>query len=400
MKSAIDLIKHPQEFGVISSKYLPYASILPAFAALQETARQLPPDEQLNARRKIRHWYWASVFTNRYSGAVESTTARDFLDVSQWIKNDSIAPPLIQELNDQYRNLDLHSQQRSGTSIYNGIFNLFVVHGARDWITGNLPQYGNLDDHHIVPVSWCRKNMLGEVAHTILNRSPLTVDTNRNVIVDQLPSQYLPKWMKSNGEEVVRDILESHFISRVAQEILLRERFGKDDYVEFISEREVTLKDAIANLLIKERLDLEPSLRKLDEQVEKVELNIRRIISQTIRDSQEMLPEHVLQKIEERLSGAARKDAAMDLNYYQTLEGKLEYCDLRELQSTILNKRLWPKFANYFANKGMVIQRFDQLANLRNGIRHSRTVTEVIRKDGEASIAWFNKVLPQFQRLS
>src|SRR5439155_19034413 len=36
---AIGLLRHPQEFGAISSQYLPYVSILPAFAALQVAAR-------------------------------------------------------------------------------------------------------------------------------------------------------------------------------------------------------------------------------------------------------------------------------------------------------------------------------------------------------------------------
>ena len=34
-----------------------------------------------------------------------------------------------------------------------------------------------------------------------------------------------------------------------------------------------------------------------------------------------------------------------------------------------------------------------QLAELRNGIRHSRTVDEVTRKEGEAAILWFKQVL-------
>ena len=83
---AITLLRHPQEFGAISSQYLPYVSILPAFAALQVAAKKLPPIRQLDAQRKIRHWYWASVFTNRYSGSVESTSARDYLDVKAWLK--------------------------------------------------------------------------------------------------------------------------------------------------------------------------------------------------------------------------------------------------------------------------------------------------------------------------
>jgi hypothetical protein len=63
LRKAIDLLRHPQEFGAISSTYLPYVSILPAFAALQLKATTLPPSRQLDAQRKIRHWYWASVFT-------------------------------------------------------------------------------------------------------------------------------------------------------------------------------------------------------------------------------------------------------------------------------------------------------------------------------------------------
>ena len=42
LERAINLLRHPQEFGAISSQYLPYVSILPAFAALQAATRALP----------------------------------------------------------------------------------------------------------------------------------------------------------------------------------------------------------------------------------------------------------------------------------------------------------------------------------------------------------------------
>ncbi len=71
LELAIKLLRHPQQFGAIASRYLPYVSILPAFAALQTEARNLPDPLQLDAQRKIRQWYWASVFLNRYSGAVD-----------------------------------------------------------------------------------------------------------------------------------------------------------------------------------------------------------------------------------------------------------------------------------------------------------------------------------------
>ncbi|QDU09641.1 DUF262 domain-containing protein [Gimesia aquarii] len=393
LENTIKLLRHPQEFGGISSNYLPYVSILPAFAAIQSHVKSLPAQERLSAQRKIRHWYWASVFNNRYSGSVESTSARDFLDVKEWIKDDASEPSLILEFKSRFRNLDLRNEIRRGTSVYNGIFNLLVLQGARDWMTGNVPQHDDLDDHHIVPTSWGAKNLSGESVHTILNRTPLSAETNRHVINDQLPNEYLPQMIKSNGETTVRAILESHFISPVSQAILLRDPFTPDDFEEFIAERQKTLQEAIENLLIKERLDLPPQLRELDENVEQVELALRKAILSALDCDASKLPQHVTQKVNERIQKASKKNAAMDIKEYDTLYGKLEYFDLRELQGTITGKSTWMLFEQQFANKETLAGKFDQLAELRNGIRHSRTVDEVTRKEGEAAILWFEKVL-------
>lgn len=393
LQRAIDLLRHPQEFGAISSQYLPYVSILPVFAALQVAARTLPAIRQLDAQRKSRHWYWASVFTNRYSGSVESTSARDYLDVKAWFDDDVAEPALIGEFRGRFKTLDLRRETKRGSSVYNGIFNLLVLRGARDWMAGTVPQYGDLDDHHIVPKSWGKVHALGGAVDSILNRTPLTADTNRKVINDRLPNEYLPELIAANGEAAVRAILESHFVSPAAFDILRRDPFGPNDFEAFLAERQRTLQDAIEDLLVKERLDLPPQLRELDAQVEAVELSLRGTIAEALGGDAAGLPPHVLQRIDERLQAAAKKNAALDLNYYQTLGGRLEYADLREVQDSILSKTTWPVFQARFANKETLAKRFDQLAELRNGIRHSRTVDEVTRKEGEAALLWFRQVL-------
>ncbi len=393
LEVAIKLLRHPQEYGAIASGYLPYVSILPVFAALQAQTKSIPPQRQLDAQRKIRHWYWASVFTNRYSGSVESTSARDFLDVKTWIDDDLAEPPLVQEFTNRFRNLELRKETKRGTSVYNGIFNLLVLQGARDWMSGNVPQHGDLDDHHIVPASWGAKQVKGGLIHSILNRTPLTADTNRHVISDRLPNSYLPELIQNNGEETVRAILESHFISGIALSILLRDPFGPDDFEAFIAERQRTIQDAIENLLIKERLDLQPQLRDLDSAIEQVELSVRTTVDKSLNGDASLVPSHILPKVDERISRAIKKNAAMDADKYVTLAGKLEFFDLRELQDTIISKALWPQFEPRFANKEALIAKFDQLAELRNGIRHSRSVSEITRKEGEASILWFKQVL-------
>ena len=130
---------------------------------------------------------------------------------------------LIAEFANTFRNIDFRKEIRRGTSVYNGIFNLLVMQGARDWMSADVPKHDDLDDHHIIPNAWCKKHLKRKAGNTILNRTPLTVETNRNVIRDRLPNEYLPELIKQNGDEQVRAILESHFISPTAFDILLRE---------------------------------------------------------------------------------------------------------------------------------------------------------------------------------
>lgn len=393
LEGAIKVLMAPQEYGAVSSSFLPYVSILPVFAALRAHAKTLPSTRQLDARRKLRHWYWASVFNNRYSGSVESTSARDFLDLKAWFEDDGAEPPLIAEFAQRFRNLDLRKEIKRGTSVYNGIFNLLVLQGARDWMTGDVPQHGDLDDHHIVPDSWGKKNIKGGLSSSILNRTPLTSDTNRRVIKARLPNTYLPELIEQSGEATVRGILESHFISPAAFDILFRDPFGPDDFEAFIAERQRTVQDAIENLFIKERLDLPPQLRDLDAATEQVELILRKTVESTLSNDATHLPHHVLQRVDERIARAVKKNAALDADRYQTLAGKLEYFDLRELQDTIISKSLWPQFEPRFSTKEALNAKFDQLAELRNGIRHSRAVGQIVSKEGEAAILWFRQVL-------
>ena len=392
LERAIKMLRHPQEFGVTSSKYLPYVSILPAFSALQEHVRTLPADKRLNAQRKVRFWYWAAIFTNRYSGSVESTAARDYQNVKAWIESDANEPPLIQEFKSRFKNLELRRETKYGSSTYNGIFNLLVLNGARDWITGNIPENELLDDHHIVPASWGDANLQDRSAHSILNRTPLLDETNRHVIRDKLPNEYLPELIAQNGESRVRAILESHLISPAAFDILMRPNFSASDFEEFINERQRTYVEAIESLLIKERLDLSPDLRDLDERVETVELALRAKIETALSAQEDAFPQHVMEKVRQRLNRAQRKNPGFDKDYYATIGGMLEFCDMQELKDIILAKTNWQTFSETFTSKEDLSKRVDQLAEMRNGIRHSRTIDEISRKDGEAALLWFEKV--------
>lgn len=393
LETAIKRLRHPQEYGVTSANYLPYVSILPAFAALLTEVEKLPAPERLNGGRKFRHWYWASIFTNRYSGSVESTSARDFQDVRAWLMDGDAEPPLIGEFKARLGSLNLRTETKRGASIYNAVFNLLVIQGARDWMTGNVPQPDELDDHHIVPASWALKNLPGQLGHTILNRTPLTAVTNREAIRDRLPNAYLPELIERSSRAEVEAVMASHFVSPAALDILLRTSFTASDFEAFIAERQKTLLTAIESLLVHERLDLPPDLRSLDERMEKIELSLRAALVAASGGDAALLPPHVLAKMADRSKAELKKNPALDAERLRNLSGQLEFADLREVQEALIGAGLWPQFEKWFGSKPQLIGRFDQLAGLRNGIRHSRTVTEVARKDGEAAIIWFEEIL-------
>ena len=393
LEGAIGQLLDAREYGALTASFLPYVSILPVFAALRAHVRTLPAARQRVANSKLRRWYWASVFNGRYSGSTESTSARDFADVKIWFEEDGAEPALIGDFARRFRTLDLRKETQRGTSVYNGIFNLIVLQGARDWISDDSPQGASLDDHHIVPDSWGKKNLPRGLVGTVLNRTPLTAETNRKVIGSKLPNSYLPDWIAQSSEQEVRATLESHLISPAAFDILLRNPFGPDDFEAFLVERQRTILDAIGNLIVKDRLDLPVQLRALDADIERVELGLRELIKNTFGGDPAHIPQHVAQKVEERLAKAIKKSPVMDRERYSTLEGKLEYFDLRELQDSINAKNNWLMFADRFSSKETLAIKFDQLAELRNCLRHSRSVTDIVLKEGEAAILWFNQLL-------
>jgi hypothetical protein len=228
---------------------------------------------------------------------------------------------------------------------------------------------------------------------SILNRTPLTADTNRHVVKARLPNAYLPELITQSGEKTVRAILESHFISPTAFDILLRQPFAPNDFEAFIGERQHTIQDAIENLLIKERLHLPPQLRDLDAATEQIELSLRLLVDTALGANVTEIPSHIMQKVDERIARAVKKNAALDFDRYQTLKAKLEYFDLRDVQDAIIAKSTWPRFEARFSTKESLCTKFDQLSELRNEIRHSRAVGEIVRKEGEAAILWFRQVL-------
>lgn len=392
IENAIARLRHPHEFGVSKSEYLPYFAILPVFSAALAEIKLMPAEERLAAEGKFRLWYWASIFTNRYSASSETTAARDIQDLRAWFSEAGVEPGLIDEFRTKAQTMDLRGQVTKNDAVYKAIFNLLVMQGAKDWISGMIPQADELDDHHIVPKSWGVKHLGGNAIDTILNRTPLTSDTNRKVISDRLPNQYLPELIEKNGREIVESLLATHFISPAALDILLRDPFDADDFAYFLTERQRTISQAIHSQLIGGRADLPPDLRALDEAVERIELSLRELIAKRLDDDLQQVPGHIRQKMDPKIAAELKRNPGGDPDRYKALSNALQFADITELLG-IMTAGGETRFKDVFPANDQLNARFGQLCGLRNPIRHSRSVSDVARHDGEAAIKWFDQAL-------
>lgn len=395
LKKAIATLSHPHEFGVSSPRYLPYDSILPVFAAALREIDGLPAEQRLAARSRFTLWYWASIFTGQYSASSETTAARDIQALRKWFTDESAEPLAVTDFRNRAHQLDLASETKKGTAQFRAIFNLAVIAGARDFVSGAVPTPAELNDHHIVPKSWGAKHLGSAHApiDTILNRTPLTDHTNQHVIGARLPNFYLAKLIAENGREKVEEILQSHFISPAALDVLLRDPFGPDDFNEFIRERQRTIIATINTKLLDKWADLPPDLRPLNDAVERIELKLRALVAKRLDDDFSKLPDIAREKIETRIAGAIRKLPGGDDGRFRSLSGALQFADIGELRVVFENKVTGTIFADVFPNKTELSRKFDQLSELRNGIRHSRQVCDVARHEGQASIHWFDQAI-------
>jgi hypothetical protein len=187
--------------------------------------------------------------------------------------------------------------------------------------------------------------------------------------------------------------MQSHFISPVALEVLLRDPFTPDDFDTFIRERQRTITAAVQSLLIGGRADLPADLRALDEDIERIELTLRALIAARLGEDPTRLPHHIRPKIEGRIARELKRNPSADPAQYLLLSGVLEFADLTELLDVLVARDMSGVFVDVFPTREALVAKFSQLGELRNGIRHSRSVSEITRKEGEAGILWFDAAI-------
>jgi len=206
-------------YGAFNQAWIPYTTIIVPLAVLLYKLKNEGAGQ--DAYRKVDRWYWASVLSQRYDSAVDTTSYRDVRDISQWIDGEE-EPDWINRLTADIVNFDKVEESRS--AIYRGLMCLVARKGAKDFLTGQSVQLHECQDDHIFPKSRYREF---SAVNSILNRTLISRETNREK-GDKLPSVFLQECLVRHGGDEARlqETLQSHFIDKDAYEAMKQNDFA------------------------------------------------------------------------------------------------------------------------------------------------------------------------------
>lgn len=229
--------------GVLESGLLPYNTIAIPMGAAWATQKEIRGADAGANRLKILHWFWCSVFGQKYENSPNSQAEKDFAELQRWMKGGE-PPDSVAEFKFEMNLRQVKPRQRA---VYRGVMALILQNGALDFhkrgkITTQLlaDKRNPVDDHHIFPYAYLEnKGVPGSLRDCILNRTFIDRMTNRR-LSKRAPSDYFIEIRAKQGSGETDETLKSHVLPQGAQSPLLDDNFEK-----FLDWREQALKDLI-----------------------------------------------------------------------------------------------------------------------------------------------------------
>jgi hypothetical protein len=228
---------------VLWSGDLPYPAQAVALAAIFAIAGRAATAAA--GRERLSLWFWRTALAEDYGTSPESKLAKDAEEVTRWLAGGE-EPDRMRLLTFNPDRLD--SLRTRVSAAYRAFAALLLRAGCRDFITGqpaDITTFAGdpMDVHHIFPRKWCEEERIKpEVYDSILNKTPLTAASNRE-IGGRAPSDYLARIEAKQGLTPAQmdAILRSHLI----EPTFLR----ADDFAGFLADRKRRLAELAARAM-------------------------------------------------------------------------------------------------------------------------------------------------------
>ncbi|SDI55025.1 GmrSD restriction endonuclease domain-containing protein [Paenibacillus naphthalenovorans] len=244
---------------ILSQSWMPYENML---IPLMMFLRELHGKDYSQMTEKqlefIKYWYWASIFSQRYSSGSNEVIVQDSTILRAIAQNRKINDrTYFTRLKNQVQSFeDILSFSKKGSAIYKGILNLmnFAAEGFVDWNnTSKLSANSKLEDHHIFPVEYIKTRSTFKddeqslsLIDCIANRTLIPKLTNIR-IGKRAPSEYLRDLKAINP--MLDSSLTNHFIP-----LDILDGLYDDFYIEFLETRAKSIFSLVqSNIISKEK---------------------------------------------------------------------------------------------------------------------------------------------------
>ena len=387
-------------YGVVPRLSAPYSTLATPLAVMLEHISSLR-GERASAYDKVHHWYWSSVFRERYGGSTETLSQRDVTQLRRWIDDDSTVPEAVPTHQDQIQR-SLADVVRAG-AVYRGVLSLVALRGARDFFSGDSIELHQLDDHHIFPASFLSgQGVPPDGRNTILNRTLISSDTNRRIIGAKRPSAYLAEMEQQLGGDRVRQLLATHFINDAAIEAM-----RSDDYARFLAEREKSLRAEVVRRCVFSTIgalvepDGEFSVGAEDQRLDRLEAALRDLLDEGLEEVagdrywKQLVPQDIKSAVKGRISAQQQLHPRAGTPQRVSNRTRLDFCDFSDYETLLLRKDIWPAFESVFLRSGELQRHLTSVRRYRNALKHGREIEPVERLAGQAGILWLERAIGQ-----
>lgn len=214
--------------GVLTSKLLPYGTMLLTLAASwPEIANAVGP-AVANGRDKLTRWFWCATFAQRYENQPNSRSQADVPTLRAWLRGGQ-APEVLEAVAFtpvQWKTITYRQQ-----ALYRASLALSLRHHPRDFhagkpLTAQRIAEEQVDDHHIFPQGYFKAVNPSPHVDSVPNRTLIDKKTNIR-IRDKAPSVYLGEMKSELSEETLRTILDGHGLPCDEDGPLFQDRFDE-----------------------------------------------------------------------------------------------------------------------------------------------------------------------------
>lgn len=388
LKLAVDFVR--ENLGVKVNDFMPYPAMLSliAYMFIKNEGRSLSATQ----RQFLEQWFWRATFSQRYSSSTLTLLSQDrvgYFDPAIEGAIVSVDYPLTVTLKGIV-SLRIHTS----SAIKNGILCLLSLRSPQHFRNGSpivldrsiCSSYNDVEKHHIFPRAFLERSDIKDTRQ-LVNFTFLPAELN-NEIRDQEPSAYFANYQKENPN--FADTLKSHFIPSDDQSPI-----WTNNYESFVEMRAVMFMQEIERVTgvitdLEQQVQDEP-----DAAIKHLEKSLRSFIDTKLTDALgaewwSSVPQDIRNAVEQK-TGYRHKRHPGESKLPMTSFQLLTYCDIMDYQKII--QMQWSTFEYYFGSKSEIEKHFGDLKEFRNELAHSRDMTTVIRKRGEASFEWLAKII-------